>query len=202
MSVANTTSAPVTDQSLARLVDQMVQRLAKGPLDVEAFLAAYPAHAETLRQLLPAIHGLAMCAKGQQEPKPGVLPLGPAENTATLGDFRIVREIGRGGMGVVYEVQQISLARRVALKILPFAAVLDERQLQRFKNEALAAAQLKHPNIVSVLTVGCERGVHFYAMEYVEGQTLAAVIEAMTVQGSRHGGQAGFGVQDACCVFP
>jgi serine/threonine protein kinase len=179
MSVANATSAPVTDQSLARLVDQMVQQLAKGPLDVEAYLAAYPAHAETLRQLLPAIHGLAMCAKGQQVPKPEVLPLGPAEETATLGDFRIVREIGRGGMGVVYEAQQISLSRRVALKILPFAAVLDERQLQRFKNEALAAAQLKHPNIVSVLTVGCERGVHFYAMEYVEGQTLAAVIDGL-----------------------
>lgn len=96
-----------------------------------------------------------------------------------LGDFRIVREIGRGGMGVVYETEQQSLRRRVALKILPFAAVLDDRRLQRFKNEALAAAQLRHPNIVSVLSVGCERGVHYYAMEYVEGQSLAEVVEEL-----------------------
>jgi serine/threonine protein kinase/Tfp pilus assembly protein PilF len=93
-----------------------------------------------------------------------------------LGDFRIVCEIGRGGMGVVYEAEQVSLGRKVALKVLPFAAVLDPKQLQRFKNEAQAAAQLHHQNIVPVFFVGCERGVHFYAMQYVEGQTLAQVI--------------------------
>jgi serine/threonine protein kinase len=97
----------------------------------------------------------------------------------TLGDFRIQREIGRGGMGVVYEAEQISLGRRVALKVLPFASMLDERQLQRFKNEARAAATLNHPNIVPVHFVGCERGVHFYAMQYIEGQTLAAVIDGL-----------------------
>src|SRR5262249_27311706 len=75
-----------------------------------------------------------------------------------LGDFRIVREIGRGGMGVVYEAVQISLGRRVALKVLPFAAAMDAKQLQRFKNEAQAAVHLQHPNIVPVHYVGCERG--------------------------------------------
>ncbi len=87
-----------------------------------------------------------------------------------------MREIGRGGMGVVYEAQQLSLGRRVALKVFPFAAMLDPRQLQRFKNEAQAAASLDHPNIVSVYSVGCERGVHYYAMKYIDGQTLAEVI--------------------------
>src|SRR6516162_1354863 len=81
-----------------------------------------------------------------------------------------------GGMGVVYEAEQISLGRRVALKVLPFAAALDARQLQRFKNEAQAAAQLHHSNIVPVYAVGCERGVHYYAMQFIDGQTLAAVI--------------------------
>ena len=94
-----------------------------------------------------------------------------------LGDFQLVREIGRGGMGVVYEAEQISLGRRVALKVLPFAAALDARQLQRFKNEAQAAACLHHTNIVPVFGVGCERGVHYYAMQYIEGQTLAAIIK-------------------------
>ncbi|MBI3467081.1 MAG: serine/threonine protein kinase [Planctomycetes bacterium] len=103
--------------------------------------------------------------------------MGPTSRpTATLGDFRIVREIGKGGMGVVYEAEQVSLGRRVALKVLPFAAVMDSRQLARFRNEAQAAAQLIHQNIVPVFSVGCERGVHYYAMQYVEGQTLAEVI--------------------------
>jgi serine/threonine protein kinase len=98
---------------------------------------------------------------------------------APLGDFRIVREIGRGGMGVVYEAVQMSLGRRVALKVLPFAAALDAKQLQRFKNEAQAAAQLHHTNIVPVYAVGVERGVHFYAMQLIEGQNLAALIEEL-----------------------
>ena len=79
-------------------------------------------------------------------------------------------------MGVVYEAEQISLGRRVALKVLPFAAALDARQLQRFKNEAQAAAHLQHPNIVPVHYVGCERGVHFYAMQFIDGQPLSELI--------------------------
>src|SRR5205807_1975377 len=96
-----------------------------------------------------------------------------------LGDFRILREIGRGGMGVVYVAEQISLGRKVALKVLPFAAALDQKQLQRFKNEAQAAAQLHHTNIVPVHYVGCERGVHFYAMQFIDGQSLAGVLDEL-----------------------
>src|SRR5207244_10129118 len=96
--------------------------------------------------------------------------------TEPLGDYRIVRKLGRGGMGIVYEAVQLSLGRRVALKVLPFAAALDPKQLQRFKHEAQAAAQLHHTNIVPIHGVGCERGVHYYAMQYIEGQTLAAAI--------------------------
>src|SRR5262249_704111 len=111
-------------------------------------------------------------------------PLRPAVQAAQaepheLGDFRILREIGRGGMGIVYEAEQISLGRRVALKVLPFAATLDARQSQRFQNEARAAAQLHHTNIVPVYAVGCERGVHFYAMQYIEGHGLADVISEL-----------------------
>src|SRR5438874_12539186 len=112
-----------------------------------------------------------------------------------LGDFRLLREVGRGGMGIVYEAEQISLGRKVALKILPFAGALDANQLQRFKNEAHAAAHLQHQNIVPVYFVGCERGVHFYAMQFVEGQTLAALIQELRqVEGrdgeARQGGEA------------
>jgi len=99
--------------------------------------------------------------------------------TGTLGDFRIVREVGRGGMGIVYEAEQISLRRRVALKVLPFAATMDARHLQRFHNEAQAAACLHHTNIVPVYFVGSERGVHFYAMQFIDGQPLSEIIRQM-----------------------
>jgi serine/threonine protein kinase len=99
-----------------------------------------------------------------------------------IGEFRLLREIGRGGMGIVYEAHQTSLNRRVALKVLPFAASMDPKQLQRFQNEAQAAAQLHHTNIVPVFAVGAERGVHYYAMQLIEGQSLANVIEEMRAQ--------------------
>ncbi|MEZ6095894.1 MAG: serine/threonine-protein kinase [Pirellulaceae bacterium] len=79
-------------------------------------------------------------------------------------------------MATVYEAQQLSLGRRVALKVLPFAAALDERHRQRFQLESQAAAQLHHSNIVPVYAVGCERGTHFYAMQLINGQTLAELI--------------------------
>jgi serine/threonine protein kinase len=104
------------------------------------------------------------------------LACAPDDELGRLGDFRLIREVGRGGMGVVYEAEQISLRRRVALKVLPFASAIDPRRLQRFKNEAAAAANLRHEHIVPVHAVGCERGVHYYAMQFVDGQSLAALI--------------------------
>jgi serine/threonine protein kinase len=106
----------------------------------------------------------------------------PASELGQIGEFRLLREIGRGGMGVVYEAHQGSLNRRVALKVLPFVAALDPKQLQRFQNEAQAAAQLHHTNIVPVYAVGCERGVHYYAMQFIEGQSLAALIKELHQQ--------------------
>jgi len=105
-----------------------------------------------------------------------------SQHLGQLGDFLLLREVGRGGMGVVYEAEQISLRRRVALKVLPFAAAIDSRQIQRFKNEAMAAAHLRHENIVPVHAVGCERGVHYYAMQFIEGQSLAALIAGLRAQ--------------------
>src|SRR5262249_39626505 len=93
-----------------------------------------------------------------------------------LGDFRLLQELGRGGMGIVYEAEQVSLGRRVALKLLPIAAAMDPRQIQRVRIEAQAPACLHHPHIVPVHGVGCERGVHYYAMQLIDGRSLAAMI--------------------------
>jgi serine/threonine protein kinase len=103
----------------------------------------------------------------------------PAGADYTLGDFRILRQVGRGGMGIVYEAQQLSLGRRIALKTLPLAGLLDRRRLQRFQNEARAAASLEHPHIVPVYAVGSDRGVYYYAMRFVDGPNLAELIQQL-----------------------
>jgi serine/threonine protein kinase/Flp pilus assembly protein TadD len=165
------------DSAAALLVEELIDKLQAGDADVEAFIGAHPEHAERLRRLLPALRVMADLSNSLEEGQ-GCVD-GDAVQLGTLGDFRIVREIGRGGMGVVYEAEQLSLRRQVALKVLPLAATMDPRHLQRFHNEAQAAACLHHGHIVPVFYVGCERGVHFYAMQLIEGQTLAAVIREL-----------------------
>jgi serine/threonine protein kinase/WD40 repeat protein len=96
-----------------------------------------------------------------------------------LGDFRILRVIGYGGMGIVYEALQESLGRRVALKILPSQHLLDPRQLQRFQREARSAARLHHTNIVAVHGVGEQDGVHYYVMQYIQGQGLDLILNEL-----------------------
>src|SRR5205823_3573422 len=133
------------------------------------YAARHPHAADLLRRVLAAFRLVG-------PPTPAATRDGPAAAGGVLGDFRIVRELGRGGMGVVYEAEQLGLRRRVALKVLPFAAVIDPRRLQRFHNEALAAAGLDHPHVVKVYAVGSERGVHFIAMQLVDGRTPADLI--------------------------
>jgi serine/threonine protein kinase len=167
------------DAVVMELFEELTNRLQAGqPLDLEEYVARYPEHADQLRQFWPSIEVLVSLGRAASGP-PGHSPAaGTAapEALGELGDFRLLREVGRGGMGVVYAAEQISLGRRVALKVLPFASTLDARQLQRFKNEAQAAACLHHTNIVPVYATGCERGVHYYAMQFIDGETLAAVI--------------------------
>jgi len=143
--------------------------------DRTAFLASHP---DLAGELAPYLEALDVINVGTAAMSDTAAPEVMC-TTTPLGDFSIVREIGRGGMGVVYEAIQLSLGRRVALKVLPFAAALDGRQLQRFKNEAMAAAQLHHNHIVPVYAVGCERGVHFYAMQLIDGLTLAELIAGL-----------------------
>ncbi len=101
---------------------------------------------------------------------------GPAGALEQIGDYQIVAQIGRGGMGVVYEAEQVSLGRRVALKVLPRHVAADRTTLERFRREARAAARLHHTNIVPVFEVGQDGDVRFYAMQFIQGQSLDAVI--------------------------
>jgi serine/threonine protein kinase len=160
------------------------------PRSRDEFLAQHAEIAEALSECLSGlefIHAAAAQLGGPEEhwsaDSSGALP-----PRAQLGDYRILREIGRGGMGVVYEAEQVSLGRRVALKVLPFAAAIDPKQRQRFQIEAQAAAQLHHPHIVPIFNVGCVQGIHYYVMQFVEGRSLAAVLHEL-----RHGSVAAVG---------
>jgi predicted Ser/Thr protein kinase len=100
-----------------------------------------------------------------------------AAQPVSLGDFRILREVGRGGMGAVYEAEEKSLGRRVALKVLRFAAVSEPEAVTRFQREAETVAGLHHTNIVPIFSVGSEHGINFYAMQFIEGRSLDHVLE-------------------------
>jgi serine/threonine protein kinase len=169
------------ESQLAMVVEAYLAALEAGQQpDRAEFLARHPEIATELEKCLEGLE-LVHRVGPQLSSATGSPNIAAADltTTTTLGDFRILREIGRGGMGVVYEAEQVSLGRRVALKVLPFAAMLDRQQLARFKNEARAAATLDHPNIVAIYSVGVERSVHFYAMQLIEGQSLAQVVEQL-----------------------
>ncbi len=166
---------------MIRALEEYVEAVEAGNRpDRREFLARHPEIRQALEACLDGVALMRSAAShfGSSQDRPAARvpePPPPAE----LGDYRILREVGRGGMGVVYEAEQVSLGRRVAIKILPFAAALDPRQLQRFKVEAQAAALLHHPHIVPIYTVGCDQGVHYYAMPFVEGPTLAELIREL-----------------------
>ena len=171
------------DPRLVEAVQQYMTALDAGQRpNRRDFVAQHPEIAGELSACLDGLAFVHSIAGQMNHPAPEAAPRAPELDPATaqpIGDFRLVREIGRGGMGTVYEAVQLSLGRRVALKILPFAAALDSRHLERFRNEAQAAARLHHTNIVPVYSVGCDRSIHFYAMQLIEGRSLAEVIREL-----------------------
>ncbi|MFO0889211.1 MAG: protein kinase [Isosphaeraceae bacterium] len=176
---SGTGSRAPADARLAAALEEYLQALKSGdPPPRQAFLECHPEIAPALGECISGLE-LVHAAGWQLGVEPGRRSGEDAEApglppTARLGDYRIIQELGRGSMGVVYEAEQVSLGRRVALKVLPMASALDPHQRQRFLIEAQAAAQLHHPHIVPVFAAGCEEGMHFYAMRYVDGQSLAA----------------------------
>ena len=148
--------------ALVEVLDKFLADLRDGNApDRDAFLAQHP---DLAPQLADCLDGLDFIHRASNSDD---------QTPAQLGDFRIVREIGCGGMGVVYEAEQLSLKRRVALKVLRFGGVADKEAVERFQREAETVAGLEHPHIVPVHAVGCEGGAHFFAMQLIEGESLA-----------------------------
>jgi eukaryotic-like serine/threonine-protein kinase len=155
---------------LDMLAEEFADRLRRGEHpSVSDYAAAHPEHAADLKELLPAVAQMEMLKRFRAPAATQPLP-------ERLGDFRIVRELGRGGMGVVYEAVQESLGRSVALKVLARHAQLDPMRRERFVREAQAAARLHHTNIVQVFGVGEQDGLPYYVMQLIPGCGLHAVV--------------------------
>ena len=162
-------------------------------------LAAWRRH---LRVCDFCARAVARCRAGVvAAPEPETDPLARAEASRTdpavvgvepnlqIGDFRLERRLGCGGMGVVYEARQLSLHRRVALKVLPFGLAAGPSAVERFHREARAAAKLRHANIVTVFAEGAERNVCYFAMEMIDGQNLDQIIaDLRRTRAQRRGG--------------
>jgi len=136
--------------------------------------------------IVEQMSGVLRFAFGERPPDPAPVDPGPPDlppDSTVLGDFCLLREIGQGGMGVVYEAHQISLNRRVALKVLPDHITRRPAAVERFRREAALAANLAHPGIVEIHTVGTESGTHYFAMEFVEGAPLDRVIDRSSEEG-------------------
>jgi serine/threonine protein kinase/WD40 repeat protein len=138
---------------------------------VAEYAERHPELAQQIRDLLPTLLAVEKAVPKVDEAHPPAPPL-----PERLGGYRILRKIGQGGMGVVYEAEQEALGRHVALKVLPFARLLEPTFRQRFQREAQAAARLHHSNIVPVFGVGEQDGLLFYAMQYIQGQGLDQVL--------------------------
>jgi tetratricopeptide (TPR) repeat protein/predicted Ser/Thr protein kinase len=152
------------EEELGRIADEFLNRLQRGESPtVEEYVAANPELTDVLRNVLPLVR--ASHSTDPSAPDPSRMP-------ERLGEFCIVRELGRGGMGVVYEAMQEPLGRRVALKVLPAAVQLQPHYLERFRREAQAAARLHHTNIVPIYSVGEATGIHFIVMQFIDGTGL------------------------------
>lgn len=158
------------------LAEEFVDRLRDGDRpSVEEYAIAHPEWAEQIRDLFPTIAAMENLKLDKEVSSGGRASLGPIK-IERLGDLRIIREIGRGGMGIVYEAEQESLGRRVAVKVLPKQSLLDDKHLRRFRREAKTAAKLHHTNIVPILGVGEQDGFHYYVMQIIRGAGLDEII--------------------------
>src|SRR5438034_4680728 len=152
---------------LNHLAEEFAERYRRGEHPaLQDYVDRHPELGDDIREFFPAMVEVEQVkedrCEGEEAPSTGPLP-----PLARLGDYRVLREIGHGGMGVVYEAVQISLGRHVALKVLPKPLLADARTKVRFEREAKALAKLHHTNIVPVYGVGEEGGLRYYAMQFI-----------------------------------
>ncbi len=164
---------------LNHLADEFADRYRRGERPaLQEYIDRHPELADDIREFFPAMVEMEQVKEDREEvtepPTSGQLP-----PPGRLGDYRIIREIGRGGMGVVYEAEQVSLGRHVALKVLPKNRLLDAKTQCRFEREAKSAAKLHHTNIVPVFGFGEQDGMPYYVMQFIQGLGLDEVLDEL-----------------------
>ncbi|TWT64873.1 serine/threonine-protein kinase [Allorhodopirellula solitaria] len=167
-----------TYSSVDVLASDFVARYRNGERPtVEEYANRHPDWSEPIRRIFPLVLSVEKVKVDQQSGSDGRATLA-GRTLERLGDFRLVREIGRGGMGIVYEAEQESLGRSVAIKVLPKQSLLEEDALQRFQHEASTAAAMHHSNIVPIFGIGQCDGTHYLVMQLVRGVSLEKQIAA------------------------
>ena len=164
---------------LERVLDEVAQRVRdEEAVTLEEYVDRYPDLAIQLRELLPSLLLLEGAAEESTTAASEIQSFSIAAGSV-LGDYRLLRELGRGGMGVVWEADQLSLGRVVALKLLPPVSSASGALGRRFELEAQAVARLEHAHIIEVFEIGEAEGIAFYAMRRVDGVGLDRVIAAL-----------------------
>lgn len=164
------------------LAEEFAERIRAGENpQMEDYCRTHPEHADLIRSVFPSIQLVERASQREDQHRRSG-DSGPSQRAMlampqALGDFQLIREIGRGGMGVVYEAEQRSLKRHVALKVISFLIAGSEKPLRRFRREAESAASLHHSNIVPVYGIGEDHGLQYYAMQLIDGVTLAGIIQ-------------------------
>ena len=160
--------------------DEFAERYRNGEYpSVTEYAQRFPEQADELKELLPAVVMMEQLKQKEESRIDSFERQSVISGLQQLGDFRIIREIGHGGMGVVYEAEQESLGRHVALKVLSPATFDSPKSIRRFRREAETVARLHHTNIVPVFGVGDEKGLHYYVMQLIEGEPLNEVVTGL-----------------------
>jgi WD40 repeat protein/serine/threonine protein kinase len=189
----STSGSESTSDLVLELAEEFLGRYRAGQRPpLREYTERYPDLAGEIRHVFPAMammENIALADESLEGRRPGA-----ATPLKQIGDFRVIREVGRGGMGVVYEAEQVSLGRHVALKVLPSQMLNDAKQRRRFEREARAAARLHHSNIVPIFGVGDHDETPYYVMQFIQGQGLDAVLDEL--RRLRSGAEGGNGQAD------
>jgi serine/threonine protein kinase/WD40 repeat protein/Flp pilus assembly protein TadD len=162
------------------IAEEFLDRYRRGEQpDLSEYSRRFPELAGRIREVFPVLVLMEAAGANGESDETMSGPSAPiaAKKLERVGGYRIIREIGRGGMGVVYEAEQLALGRHVALKVLPLHAARQGAGLERFRREARAAAKLHHTNIIPVFEVGEDGDVYYYAMQFIHGQPLNQVLD-------------------------
>jgi serine/threonine protein kinase len=169
-------------RTLEDIVEQFTAEIRAGQSpSVQQFVEQNPTHAEELPDLLSSvamIEGLKNYSPNSSVPDQQFIDIDVPD---FLGEYRIVREIGRGGMGIVFEAVHETLGRRVAIKVMTVGLISNTKHLERFHREAISAASLHHTNIASVFGAGEDNGLHFYVMEFIDGQSVSQILKGAAI---------------------